>query len=128
MENYKKNNRISEALSIRGLKQVDLVEMTGLKKSSISSWIAQSWQPKADALGTMAKALDVSEMWLAGYECPMERPAKQKLHDEISALSEILEDNERLANLMLAIKSLTDTQLDSVENLVSEFAKLNTPQ
>jgi len=128
MEDYKRNNRIELALDIRGMKAVELAEKTKLSQASISHWMKQRWQPKADALGTMAKALDVSEMWLAGYECPMERPAKQKLHDEISALSEILEDNERLANLMLAIKSLTDTQLDSVENLVSEFAKLNSPQ
>jgi len=127
MENYERNNRIEEALNIRGMKAVELAEKTGLSQASISHWAKQRWQPKATPLNKLAKALDVSEMWLAGYDCPMERPAKQKKHDKINALSEVLEDNDRLANLMFTIATLTDTQLSSVENLVNEFSKLNLP-
>ena len=125
METYERKNRIEEALSIRGLKQVDLVERTGLGKTSINSWIAQRWQPKQKALMLMAKALDVSEMWLAGYDTPMERPAEQVKGDKIAALSNELRKNDRLANLIFSITSLTDSQLDSIENMVNEFSKLN---
>lgn len=73
MTTYERKNRLREALDIRGMKQVELVEKTGIKKSSINNWLAQRWQPKQDAILKMAKALDVSEMWLAGYDCAMER-------------------------------------------------------
>ena len=78
MDNYEKKNRISEALSIRRMKQVELCEKANIKKSSLNNWIAQRWQPKQDAIYKMASALDVSEMWLAGYDTPMERAPEQK--------------------------------------------------
>ena len=127
MIDYKAENRIELALEIRNMKKIELAERTGISKATISNWANQKYQPKQTPLMKMAKVLDVSEMWLAGYDCPMERPAKQKQYDKINAISEVLENNERLANLMFSITSLTDTQLTSVENLVSEFAKLNLP-
>ena len=74
MNEYKRENRIAEALSIKGWKQVDLVERTGIPKASINAWVKQNWQPKQKSLMKMAQVLDVSEMWLAGYDVPMERP------------------------------------------------------
>ena len=68
MTSYERKNRIAEALTLRGMKQVELVEKSGIPKSSINNWISQRWQPKQEALYKMAKALDVSEMWLAGYD------------------------------------------------------------
>ena len=37
MNEYKRENRIAEALSIKGWKQVDLVERTGIAKASINA-------------------------------------------------------------------------------------------
>ena len=128
MENYKKNNRINEALNIRGLKQADLVEMTGLKKSSISSWIAQRWQPNVDAVGIMAKKLDVSEMWLAGYDCPMERPMEQKKMDKMAAIVNELRNDDRLFNIASQLPLLNDSQRVTIETLLTEFVKLNQSQ
>lgn len=76
--NYDKHNRIGEALSIRNMKQVELCEKTGISKGALNNWIKQRWQPKQTAIYKMAKALDVSEMWLAGYDTAMERPTSQK--------------------------------------------------
>ena len=78
MDNYERENRIEEALRIRNMRQVELCEKTGLSKSSINNWIKQRWQPKHNAIFLMARALDVSEMWLAGYDAPMERAPGEK--------------------------------------------------
>ena len=95
MEQYQRQNRLAEALRIRGMKQVELCEKTGLSKASINSWLRQRWQPKQDSLLIMAKALDVSEMWLAGYDTPMERPAAQKKADvTVDLFSRIRKDSE----------------------------------
>ena len=69
-------NRISEALSLRGMKKIELAEKTGISKATISHWNNQKYQPKQDNLMKLAKALDVSEMWLAGYDVPMENEIK----------------------------------------------------
>lgn len=126
MTNYEKRNRIREALVIRNMKQVELCEKTGLKKSSINNWLAQRWQPKQDAIMKLAKVLDVSEMWLAGYDVPMERPVEQKKSDELAQLIHSIRKDDSLKNLFLSICSLNNDQRKSIENLVNELAKVNS--
>ena len=65
--------RISEGLEIRGLKQADLVRMTGIGKSSISTYLTGEYEPKQKNIYKIAKALNVSEAWLMGLDVPMER-------------------------------------------------------
>lgn len=65
--------RIKEALDIRNMKQTDLVEKTGIGKSSISTYISGEYSPKQKNLYKIAKALDVNEAWLMGLDAPMER-------------------------------------------------------
>lgn len=125
MENLERKNRIGEALSIRGWDQVDLVEKTGIKKASINSWIKQRWQPKQESLLKMAMALDVSEMWLAGYDVPMERPVTQVKMDELAQLIHVIRKDERLINLVVNISKLNEAQLTTVESMVNELVKIN---
>lgn len=54
------------------MRQTDLCEKTGLKKSVVNGYVKQKWQPKKGNIYKMAKALNVSEMWLAGYDVPIE--------------------------------------------------------
>lgn len=64
--------RIKEAMSLRGLKQVDLVEKTGINKGALSSYISGRYIPKQNNLCILAKALNVNEYWLSGYNVPMD--------------------------------------------------------
>lgn len=75
--------RIQRALNLRGMKQSDLVEKTGIGKSSISTYISGSYEPKQKNLYKIAKALDVNEAWLLGFDVPMERePMEQQWRKE----------------------------------------------
>lgn len=67
-------NRLKQALEMRNMKQADLVSMTGIGKSSISTYLSGDYEPKQKNLYRLAKALDVNESWLMGYDVPMERP------------------------------------------------------
>ncbi len=67
--------RIKKALEIRNMKQSELVSLTGIGKSSISTYISGEYEPKQKNLYRIAKALDVSEAWLMGLDVPMERDA-----------------------------------------------------
>ena len=66
-------NRLKQALEMRNMKQADLVNMTGIGKSSISTYLSGDYEPKQKNLYRLAKALDVNESWLMGYDVPMER-------------------------------------------------------
>lgn len=67
------SKRMQEAMDIRGMKQVDIVEKTGLGKSAISQYYSGKYEPKQKGIFLIAKALNVSEAWLMGYDVPMER-------------------------------------------------------
>lgn len=123
---YERQNRLAEALNIRGLKAVDLAEKTKLSKSSVSHWINQHWQPKQMALVKMAKVLDVSEMWLAGYDVPMERPVEQKNIDELAKLVNKLRKNDKLKSVCMDLSELDDSQLNTVSVMIKEIKRLGT--
>ena len=60
-------------MRIRNMKQVDLVRATGLAKGGISNYVTGRYEPKSDVISKLAKALNCSEMWLWGYDVPMEK-------------------------------------------------------
>lgn len=120
---YVRDNRISEALSIRGMKQVELCEKAGINKSALNNWIKQRWQPKQNAIYLMAKALNVSEMWLAGYDVPMERSAQRVESERLQELAKELTSNKKYLNIMSLIVQLDDSQLSTVEMMLQGLVK-----
>ena len=76
------SERIKLAMSLRGMKQVDLVNITGIGKSSISTYLAGDYKPKQQNIHKIAKALDVSEAWLMGFDVPMERESNSNFRLE----------------------------------------------
>lgn len=65
--------RLKEALLLKNMKQTDLVKATGIGKSSISTYLSGEYEPKQRNIYKIAKALNVSEAWLMGFDVPMER-------------------------------------------------------
>lgn len=70
--------RLREGLSIKNISQTALSTLSGVSKSSISRYLKGDWEGKQDAVYTLAKALEVSEAWLMGYDVPMERVQPEK--------------------------------------------------
>ena len=64
-------NRLQRGLDIRGMKAIDLCNKTQISKSAISQYLSGYAKPKADRIFIIAKALDVNEAWLMGYDVPM---------------------------------------------------------
>lgn len=65
--------RLKQALSIMGVKQVELSRLTGIYKGTINNYLLGKYEPKQDKLEKIAEALNVSPVWLMGYDVPMER-------------------------------------------------------
>ena len=68
------SDRLNEAMAKRRMKQVDLVEKTGIGKSSISTYLTGAYAPKQANLYKLARALAVNPAWLMGEDAPMEEP------------------------------------------------------
>lgn len=134
-------NRIKQGLSIRNMKQADLVEKTKIGKSSISTYISGAYEPKQRNIYKIAKALNVNEAWLMGYDVPMERETSKIINQDDKATSMInynLEQyiqslgfniiaDEAEGNLILATKEaeyeITLSDLESFENTTESFIK-----
>lgn len=71
------SKRIAKALKIKGMKQYELCKLANVPKSSLSLYLSGAYEPKQDRVYDMAKALNVSEAWLMGYDVPMERQVKK---------------------------------------------------
>lgn len=67
------SNRLQKALDCSNMRQVDLVEKTKLDKTLINKYLAGIMKAKQDKLTILADALNVNEVWLMGYDVPMER-------------------------------------------------------
>lgn len=82
------SDRLKEIMRIRQLKQADLARATGLAKGGISNYITGRYEPKSDVISKLAKALNCSEMWLWGYDVPMDRQVQKTISPEERELSE----------------------------------------
>lgn len=65
--------RIEIALSIRNMKQCELCRLANVPKSSLSLYLSGAYEPKQDRIYSMARVLGVDEVWLMGYDVPMEK-------------------------------------------------------
>lgn len=66
--------RITSALAEKSITQAELARKTGIWASAISDYIKGKYEAKQDKLSMLARALNVSETWLMGYDVPKERP------------------------------------------------------
>ncbi len=76
-------NRLQKAMNYANMKQVDLVNKTGLDKTLINKYLAGIMKAKQDKLTILADALNVNEVWLMGYDVPMERNLNAYKVDEL---------------------------------------------
>ncbi|MGZ1413537.1 helix-turn-helix domain-containing protein [Lactobacillus delbrueckii subsp. bulgaricus] len=68
--------RLNQIMSERGLKQKDILDKAEpyftnevkISKSDLSQYVSGKTEPRSDKLYILAKALNVSEQWLLGYD------------------------------------------------------------
>lgn len=66
-------DRLRLAMDLKDMRAIELSEKTGIPKSAISQYLSGYAKPKQDRIYLIAKALDINEVWLMGYDVPMER-------------------------------------------------------
>lgn len=113
--------RLKAALDASNKKQADLVRETGLDRGAISSYLSGKYEPKQKALYKLAKALDVSEAWLLGYEVPMARTAEQKKNDLLAKLVVKMRTDADFYSTVAALAELNEKQYRGVKQLIAAF-------
>lgn len=113
--------RLKKALAAKGMKSVELSEKTGVPTSAISYYLTGRSEPRLPRMQVLAKALDVSDVWLLGYDVAMERDTEQKELDEMASIVERMKKERDFRQLILKIGQLKPQQLEAVKNLLDAF-------
>lgn len=100
--------RIKQALEIRKMKQADLVEKTGISKSSISTYLSGKYEPKQTNTYLIAKALDVDPTWLMGLDVPMENKKNFLSDYEIASMMNKIRHDEDIQQLVKMYYELSE--------------------
>ena len=88
--------RLKSALKRKNMSQSKLSEISGINTSTISEYISGRYEPSRSRIAEFANILDVNEVWLMGYDVPMERNAS-KLEPEIPEVDTSVLTPEELA-------------------------------
>ena len=91
-------NRLIAAMEIRGMRQIDLAEKSGLPKAQISQYKNGKYEPMQDALYKLAKALSVNVEWLMGHEVPMNQHNIEQLFHQLTSV-----DQQKIVDIIKAM-------------------------
>jgi ribosome-binding protein aMBF1 (putative translation factor) len=123
MEEYKRiattKDRLEEAMRETKKKQADLVRETGLNKSIISRCVSGKTEPGNQTVMLLARSLNVSEMWLWGYDVPKSRAAWQKKNDTLVDVVARIRKDPDFFDVVSMLAELPADQYASIKQLIS---------
>lgn len=82
------SERIKQGLEIQEMTQTQLANKANIDKGQLSSYISGKYKPRQNNIDALARALNVSEAWLMGFDVPMERVSGKTENKQISFTSE----------------------------------------
>ena len=115
------SERLREAMQAAEKKQIELANDTGLSHSSISRYLSGQMEPKSKAINKLAVALNVSEMWLWGYDVPRRRTAEQKKNDALVDVIKQLRIDPDFFDVVSQLAELPAEEYGSIKLLISSL-------
>lgn len=122
MRNATTAERLQIAMRESKMQPADLAKAADLNKSSVSRYLSGEYEPKQIAINKMATALNVSEMWLWGYDVPKERNVKKKENDDLVKITVRLRKDARMFNAVKSLCNLSDDDFETIERLLSTLS------
>lgn len=93
----KTSERLQKIMLEKNIKQADLARATGISRGAVSNYVLGRYEPKSDIVQKLADALNCSDMWLWGYDVPMEKssqPFDEEENPYALEINDILESLE----------------------------------
>ena len=116
--------RLNSILQKRNLSQADLSKMTGICSSSISDWLNGKYEPKQDKIAIIADALNVSPVWLIGYDEPSTNQTEGYYVDpETAEYAEMLRTRPEARLLFSASRGISKEDMEKAVEYI-ELLKL----
>lgn len=117
------SERLQIAMSKRKIKQIDLARVADVNQGALSRYLKGSYEPKSATIYKLALALDVSDMWLEGYDVPMERSQKQKEIDFKNNLYKKIAQDMDLLKTISQYYNLPEEKQKTIRDLVDQMSR-----
>ena len=116
------SERLQIAMDTRKIKQIDLARVADVNQGALSRYLKGSYEPKSATIYKLALALDVSDMWLEGYDVPMERSQKQKEIDFKNNLYKKIAQDMDLLKTISQYYNLSEEKQKTIRDLVDQMS------
>lgn len=117
------SERLQIAMDKRKIKQIDLARVADVNQGALSRYLKGSYEPKSATIYKLALALDVSDMWLEGYDVPMERSQKQKEIDFKNNLYKKISQDMDLLKTISQYYNLSEEKQKTIRDLVDQMSR-----
>lgn len=117
------SERLQIAMDERKIKQIDLARVADVNQGALSRYLKGSYEPKSATIYKLALALDVSDMWLEGYDVPMERSQKQKEIDFKNNLYKKIAQDMDLLKTISQYYNLSEEKQKTIRDLVDQMSR-----
>lgn len=113
-------DRLKTIMHNRDIRQIDIAQITGIHKGTISHYITGRLVPKSDAIVKMSSTLGVSELWLMGYDVPMtvEVDPETVRNQAIADIALRMQTDDRYRDVVIRLDKLDRKKLDAVAAIV----------
>lgn len=116
------SERLQIAMDTRKIKQIDLARVADVNQGALSRYLKGSYEPKSATIYKLALALDVSDMWLEGYDVPMERSQKRKEIDFKNNLYKKIAQDMDLLKTISQYYNLPEEKQKIIRDLVDQMS------
>ena len=117
------SERLQFAMDKRKIKQIDLARVADVNQGALSRYLKGSYEPKSATIYKLALALDVSDMWLEGYDVPMERSQKQKEIDFKNNMYKKIAQDMDLLKTISQYYNLPEEKQKTIRDLVDQMSR-----
>ena len=111
--------RLKEAIEYRRITHAELSRATGISLSLLGKYIKGVSEAGNVKLKLLSDALNVSPVWLMGYDVPMKEEEEEINLDETITISK----ESYLHSFVMMYISLDDSQKELIKNMMDQMAK-----
>lgn len=121
------SERLNKIIKIRNLKQIEIVNRskklnnkygTTINANDLSQYLSGKVEPSQRKLSILAEILNTNEVWLMGYDVPMDPNMEGVPSDNVN-----IYDIDKILGVFYQF--LTDNEINYIKNLLIERIKKN---
>lgn len=116
--------RLKESIDAKNISIKELADITEISRATIYRYLSGEMEAKSTALYKLGKALGVSEMWLAGYDIPKQRPPAQQNNDALADAVTRARTNSDFMETIKLVNQVSDTNLQHLNATIQALVQM----